>query len=150
MIGGKGNDIFFVDNSGDVVTELAGEGIDLVYTNVNNYVLADNVENLAIIGDDALNVFGNSGDNEIWGNAARNVIKSGDGDDIIHSGGGNGNWFDGGAARIPITVAQAMTAMFSTASATRFWAKSRTAARIRSGPRSRSTCASRVPSKTCV
>jgi Ca2+-binding RTX toxin-like protein len=97
MIGGGGDDAYYVDNVGDVVTELAGEGTDTVHTTLFNYILADNVENLVIDGHAAINVFGNSGNNEIWGNDARNVIKSGDGDDIIHSGGGNGNWFDGGS-----------------------------------------------------
>ncbi len=99
MVGGDGDDTYYVDNAGDVVTELAGEGTDTVHTTLFNYVLADNVENLVIDGHAAINVFGNSGNNEIWGNDARNVIKAGDGDDIIHSGGGNGNFLDGGAGK---------------------------------------------------
>ena len=99
MVGGDGNDTYYVDNAGDVVTELAGEGTDTVHTTLFNYTLADNVENLVIDGHAAINVFGNSGNNEIWGNDARNVIKAGDGDDIIHSGGGNGNFLDGGAGK---------------------------------------------------
>src|SRR6185295_9598406 len=38
-IGGKGNDIYFVGQAGDVVTELTGEGSDLVYASAS-YALA--------------------------------------------------------------------------------------------------------------
>jgi len=49
MAGGTGNDTYIVDNIGDVVTESAGQGTDLVQTTVN-YTLAANVENLTYIG----------------------------------------------------------------------------------------------------
>ena len=39
MAGGTGNDTYFVDNAGDVVTETAGEGTDTVYASVS-YALA--------------------------------------------------------------------------------------------------------------
>ena len=47
MAGGADNDTYFVDNSGDVVTENANEGIDTVQSSVA-YTLAANVENLTL------------------------------------------------------------------------------------------------------
>ncbi|MEI7464365.1 MAG: calcium-binding protein, partial [Burkholderiales bacterium] len=45
LIGGAGNDSYTVDNTGDVITELAGEGTDAVISNVT-YTLSNQVENL--------------------------------------------------------------------------------------------------------
>ena len=35
MIGGDGNDLYFVDNVDDVVTEFGGQGLDEVRTSVS-------------------------------------------------------------------------------------------------------------------
>ncbi len=48
MIGGLGNDTYYVDNVGDQVIELAGEGIDTVQSSIS-YTLGDNVENLNLL-----------------------------------------------------------------------------------------------------
>ncbi|WP_232346439.1 calcium-binding protein [Cupriavidus sp. USMAA2-4] len=48
MIGGLGNDTYYVDNVGDRVVELAGEGIDTVNASIS-YTLGANVENLTLL-----------------------------------------------------------------------------------------------------
>jgi len=48
MIGGQGNDIYYVDNVGDLVTELAGEGAETVQSSIS-YQLGSNVENLLLL-----------------------------------------------------------------------------------------------------
>ncbi|MBN3781602.1 calcium-binding protein [Burkholderia sp. Ac-20345] len=48
MIGGKGNDTYYVDNVGDRVVELADEGIDTVQSKIS-YTLGDHVENLNLL-----------------------------------------------------------------------------------------------------
>ncbi|ADJ64369.1 calcium binding secreted hemolysin protein [Herbaspirillum seropedicae SmR1] len=48
MMGGQGNDRYFVDNVGDQVIEEAGEGIDTVYSTVS-MTLGANVENLTLM-----------------------------------------------------------------------------------------------------
>ena len=48
MIGGQGNDIYYMDNVGDVVTELAGEGTDTVQSSISCQ-LGSNLENLLLL-----------------------------------------------------------------------------------------------------
>jgi Ca2+-binding RTX toxin-like protein len=48
MIGAAGNDIYYVDNLGDQVIELANEGNDTVQSTMS-YTLANNVENLSLL-----------------------------------------------------------------------------------------------------
>lgn len=48
MIGGLGNDTYYVDNVGDQVIEYAGEGIDTVQSKIST-TLGDNVENLNLL-----------------------------------------------------------------------------------------------------
>src|SRR5689334_19498270 len=49
MFGGTGNDTYFVDNAGDQVNELPGQGIDLVHAAIA-YTLPANVEQLVLDG----------------------------------------------------------------------------------------------------
>ena len=53
MIGGTGDDIFIVDNPGDTVTELAGQGADAVISTLS-YVLGPDLEILVLGGTGAL------------------------------------------------------------------------------------------------
>ena len=88
MIGGNGNDTYYVDNVHDVVTELAGQGSDSVFSTIS-YTMTDNVENLTLTGVAAINGVGNAGDNLITGNDAVNNLQGGDGNDTLIGGGGN-------------------------------------------------------------
>jgi len=49
LIGGSGNDTFLVDDGGDVVSENANEGYDVVQSSVS-FTLPDNVEQLVLTG----------------------------------------------------------------------------------------------------
>jgi Ca2+-binding RTX toxin-like protein len=88
MIGGVGNDTYVVDNASDVVTELVGEGADLVQSSVT-YTLSSNVENLTLTGTTAINGTGNALDNILIGNSANNTLTGGDGNDTLDGGAGN-------------------------------------------------------------
>jgi Ca2+-binding RTX toxin-like protein len=88
MIGGLGNDTYFVDNAGDVVTEVASEGIDTVQSTIT-YTLADNVENLTLLGSGAINGTGNTANNILTGNAGANVLNGNGGTDTLIGGRGN-------------------------------------------------------------
>ena len=85
LAGGLGNDTYVVQNSGDVVTELSGEGTDLVQSGVS-YTLGANLENLTLIGYGAISGTGNDGVNAITGNDGDNVLTGGDGNDILNGG----------------------------------------------------------------
>lgn len=81
MAGGAANDTYTVDDSGDVVTELAGGGtIDVVNTTLNTYALPNQVERVFFTG---------TGTFTGTGNALNNWLTGGELDDILDGAGGN-------------------------------------------------------------
>lgn len=80
LAGGTGNDTYVVDNAGDVVSENAAEGIDLVRSSVT-FTLGSNIENLTLTGSGAINATGNELDNVLTGNTGNNVLTGGAGND---------------------------------------------------------------------
>ncbi|MBK8918919.1 MAG: hypothetical protein IPM73_13020 [Betaproteobacteria bacterium] len=94
MVGGVGNDTYIVESVGDVVTENAEEGVDLVQSSVT-HTLAANVENLTLTGAVAINGTGNAGDNTLIGNGLANVLNGGAGDDVLNGGAGADNLIGG-------------------------------------------------------
>lgn len=104
MLGGAGDDTYFVDASGDVVREFARRGNDTVQSSIS-YALGDDVENLTLLGVDAIDgvgnglanrITGNAGDNTLTGMAGNDTISGGAGKDTI-SGGTGDDRLDGGA-----------------------------------------------------
>lgn len=85
--GGLGDDIYFV-TTGDVIVEAVNYGIDSVYSNAS-YSLADNIENLTLLGTLHSNGIGNALANRIQGNAANNILNGRAGNDTIDGGVGN-------------------------------------------------------------
>ncbi|HSW12179.1 MAG TPA: hypothetical protein VLI06_05020 [Solimonas sp.] len=83
MYGGGGNDTFVVTNAGDVVNELAGEGLDTVTSSLSFALAgsAEQVENLVLTGTAAINASGNAMANRLVGNTGANVLTGGAGDD---------------------------------------------------------------------
>ncbi|MDI1302711.1 MAG: VCBS domain-containing protein [bacterium] len=106
MAGAAGNDTYVVDNVGDVVSEAADSGHDVIYTLIDNYQLTENVETLYLGTFDGLGLdssaggvysgYGNDGDNRIRGNVYDNRISAGAGNDLLFGGGGN-DILDGGS-----------------------------------------------------
>ncbi len=88
MLGGDGDDTYIVDQFFETITELAGQGTDLVLSSVS-YTLGPQVENLTLTGaasiDGAANGFI---DNFIVGNEANNTLNGGFGNDTLRGGGG--------------------------------------------------------------
>ncbi|MCF3583402.1 calcium-binding protein [Planktothrix agardhii 1811] len=85
--GGTGNDTYVVDNTGDVVTELASQGTDLIQSSVT-YTLPANVEDLTLTGTTAINGTGNTLANTVTGNTANNILNGGTGNDNLIGGSG--------------------------------------------------------------
>lgn len=94
MEGGPGNDIYYVDNPGDLVIELAGEGKDLVWTRID-YTLPDNVEDGRVQGSVGLVLRGNGLANALTGGNGADILYGLDGNDTLVGGGGNDELFGG-------------------------------------------------------
>jgi Ca2+-binding RTX toxin-like protein len=95
MLGGAGDDFYLVDNVGDQVVELHNEGDDEVASLID-YVLAPDVEHLALLGTAGIGGAGNDGANRITGNGAANHLRGLGGDDVLRGGGGD-DLLEGGA-----------------------------------------------------
>jgi Ca2+-binding RTX toxin-like protein len=94
MIGGDGNDIYYVDNIKDSIVEgdqsqsNAGDD-DLVHSIATAYTLPVNVEHMIIDGKSKGNGTGNVLDNKLIGNLAVNVLSGLAGNDTLDGGSGN-------------------------------------------------------------
>ncbi|HWA11613.1 MAG TPA: calcium-binding protein, partial [Burkholderiales bacterium] len=116
MSGGAGNDTYIIDNAGDSIAELDGEGIDTarLAENVSSvsatHILLGtgmfaNIENAVAVGTGLYMLTGEAGNNSLTGNAANNVLTGNEGSDLLDGGlgndildGGSGNdTLDGGA-----------------------------------------------------
>ncbi|GAB6141325.1 hypothetical protein JCM14076_20540 [Methylosoma difficile] len=86
--GGTGDDTYYVDNVGDSTLEAAGEGIDTVYTSVDNWVAGANIENIRLTGA-AHTVTGNAMDNSLAGTSGNDTLDGGEGDDLESGGDGD-------------------------------------------------------------
>ena len=101
MSGGAGGDTYYVDDAGDQTIELVGGGTDLVYTSIS-LTLAANIENVTLMGSDALNATGNDLANRLTGNAANNVFFGLAGNDRLEGGLGDDR-LAGGTGRDVLT-----------------------------------------------
>lgn len=97
--GGAGADIYYVDDLGDTVDDLTGQGvddgaIDHVVSSVS-FALGAGLEKLTLTGTAGLAGWGNALDNSIAGTAGNNSLSGGAGADTLSGGAGN-DWLDGG------------------------------------------------------
>lgn len=93
LIGGKGNDTYHVDNAGDKVIEVNGQGTDTVLASVSFSFKGVYAENLTLTGSDNINATGNKFANIITGNSGNNVIDGAAGADTMRGGLGNDTYY---------------------------------------------------------
>lgn len=95
LAGGRGDDLYLIENAKTVVEEDEKGGTDEVITALS-WQLGAWIENLTLTGSDAVTGFGNSLDNVLTGNDAANALYGFGGDDTLQGGGGN-DTLNGGA-----------------------------------------------------
>ena len=94
MTGGAGNDLYFVDDEGDQVIELANGGIDEVRPDVwHSYTLPDWVENLTLTTGQTNEGHGNALDNVLTDAFGSRALFGSDGNDTLVAA-GDGDWSD--------------------------------------------------------
>jgi len=132
MVGGSGNDTYIADNVGDVVSEEANQGFDVIYSSVDfstfpNFealVLtgATGLENLngtgttfqndSLVGNDGDNILdGLSGNDTLLGMGGNDTLLGGAGDDSLVGGTGL-NSLVGGLGNDTYVVSQATDVIF--------------------------------------
>ncbi|MES2444127.1 MAG: putative Ig domain-containing protein [Pseudomonadota bacterium] len=85
MVGGTGDDIYTVDNPGDIAQERADQGYDIVYAAVSYSLVGQFVEELRLTGA-AISGTGTGYDNVLVGNAQENILDGGEGNDRLDGG----------------------------------------------------------------
>lgn len=107
--GGLGDDIYTIDDVGDVVSEVGGGGIDRVHAYIS-HTLGAGFENLTLLGESNLSGTGNelanlihgndgstfsSGNNLLSGMAGNDTLYGNDGQDTLDGGTGNDSMVGG-------------------------------------------------------
>ncbi len=91
MTGGLGNDIYYVGEIDDVVTETAGagSGSDFIYSSVT-YTMAANTERLFLLTEGNINGTGRNGFADVLtGNSGHNILNGLTGNDVMRGGQGH-------------------------------------------------------------
>ncbi|MFD1327131.1 cadherin-like domain-containing protein, partial [Mycoplana ramosa] len=96
LVGGDGDDTYELEAGDDVVVDTTG--VDTITSTISRSLAAyAGIENLTLLGSDAINATGNSGANVLTGNDAANVLNGGGGADRLVGLGGNDTYItDGG------------------------------------------------------
>lgn len=115
MAGGKGDDVYVIDNNLDEVVELSGEGIDIIETGISftlsafveqgflnsagrNQSLTGNALGNLLVGNSGMNILsGLDGKDELRGEGGTDILNGGAGIDTL-DGGTGADRMDGGLA----------------------------------------------------
>lgn len=95
MIGGRGDDVYYVNEYFDEIVENAGEGLDTAYSSSSYKMVQENLENLVLTGNSNINVTANNSDNLLTGNSGNNVFYALNGNDTIEGGIGADSMYGG-------------------------------------------------------
>lgn len=96
MVGAAGDDLYYVNDGGDDVIEAEGQGNDSIFASVTYSLTGRSVETLTLVGNAALNAFGNDVANTLNGNVVANLLMGNGGNDALNGGGGD-DILNGGA-----------------------------------------------------
>lgn len=88
LVGGRGDDVYIVDRAVDVVTEIADQGEDAVWTTSAVFTLPANVEDLFALNSIAHLLTGNALGNFIVGHAGADTLQGGGGNDVLDGAAG--------------------------------------------------------------
>jgi subtilisin-like proprotein convertase family protein len=97
MAGGDGSDLYWIDNVGDTITEIAANGNDLVYSTIslNLATLSQHVERAQLLGTGNLSLTGNARNNELTGTTGNNLLSGSNGEDKLFGSDGNDDLYGG-------------------------------------------------------
>jgi Ca2+-binding RTX toxin-like protein len=97
MRAGGGSDTYIVDNSGDTITEAAGQGSDTLRTSVSYTLTAgadvETLETTQSTGTQAIHLTGNNTGNVVRGNNGDNTLSGAGGNDFLTGLGGEDLFF---------------------------------------------------------
>jgi len=89
LIGGDGNDIYWVDSTSSTLVEVAGGGSDTVFTHSSTFILPDNVETVVFLGLGNFLGIGGSTSNGLKGGEGNDTLSGMGGDDVLVGDSGN-------------------------------------------------------------
>ncbi|MES1021308.1 hypothetical protein ABN584_00220 [Gloeocapsa sp. BRSZ] len=92
--GGAGNDTYQIDDTNDTTNEAVNGGIDTVLSS-RNYTLGNNLEQLILTENAAINGTGNSLNNVINGNTNNNILRGAAGSDRLNGQNGSDTLYGG-------------------------------------------------------
>ncbi|MDF8332374.1 calcium-binding protein [Novosphingobium cyanobacteriorum] len=119
MAGGSGDDSFVVDSLGDVIVELAGEGVDEARAfGLHRYAIQQNVEDLTNLDAEGVfigygNAIGNvisgaAGVDRLFGLGGQDTLRGADGADLLE-GGADGDRIEGGVGKDTASYARSLS-----------------------------------------
>lgn len=109
LAGGIGNDIYTIDNAGDVVVETVDQGTDTIRTALSFNLSSLQVEWLVLTGSGNVNGTGNTLENRLTGNAGANILNGGAGADRLAGAAGNDRYVVDNAGDVVLEAANAGT-----------------------------------------
>ncbi|PTT80212.1 hypothetical protein DBR41_20405, partial [Pseudomonas sp. HMWF010] len=106
LTGGPEDDIYYVDNAGDQVFEIADNGFDIVYASTSWTATAGSfIERVVLNSTGNFNLKGNALSMELVGNSGINTLDDGGGASVLRGGAGNDTYLVRNAGTIVIEAA---------------------------------------------